>query len=285
MPYSRNTLLTFSDLSPGLQESRLNLDLLYAEESDRTGFERKWPEFCASDQSNSGIFRREGHVLIFRTESLIPLELDDRPPLLMLLGNPASHSVDSGFCFASEGTNREHRFWIALRKAGLLEFDSDRSESRLPWQERNRIRKQELFGLEYHSPFRMGIAVYFSTPSAGSGSPWAGVAGLRKLFGARALRAIEIEEQRRIQGILREFVPTGAAVMAFQRDAYEGLRSKDTPAYALGSAKAGKLYGKCKYGADVLLVGAPPTRYLHSGKMQSVLAQLRVRLLGDPGRK
>ena len=86
-------------------------------------------------------------------------------------------------------------------------------------------------------------------------------------------------------GILRDFMPTGGAVMAFQRDAYEGLCSDDSPAYALTSAKAGKLYGQCRYGTDVLLVGAPPTRYLHSGKMQDVLAQFGVRLVEDLTRK
>lgn len=278
-------MLTFSDLGRGIQEGRLNLDLLYSEKSDRDRFERKWLEFSASDRSNSSIFRREDDVLIFRTESLIPLKEDDRPPILMLLGNPASHSVISGFCFAFEGTNREHRFWIALRKAGLLEFDSDSLESQLPWEERNHIRKQELYNLEYHSPFRVGIAVYFSIPSAASGPPWSGVGGLRRLFGRKALCSIEGEEQCRIGNTVRDFMATGGGVMAFQRDAYEGIRADGAPTYSLVFAKEGKLYGKCKYASDVYLMGAPPTRYLHSGKSQDILAQLKDRLVDDLNRK
>ncbi len=91
------------------------------------------------------------------------------------------------------------------------------------------------------------------------------------MFGKKALCSIEGEEQCRIGNTIRDFMATGGGVMAFQRDAYEGIRADGAPAYGVVLAKEGKLYGKCKYASDVYLMGAPPTRYLHSGKIQNVL--------------
>lgn len=275
-------LLTFKDVEPGIQECRLNLSLLYPDRSDRDQFERKWVEFFTSDHTHAAIFKREGDdILIFYTESLIPTKLDDRPSILFLLGNPASHSVFSGMCFSYEGDNREHRFWIALRKTGFLEFHSDSFASQLSWDERNRLKKQEFYELKYRSPFRVGIAVYFSVPSTASTAPWTGVSGIQRLFGQRALCAIAVEEQRRIEGIIRNFIKVEGSVIAFQRDAYEGVRAPDAPAYSLDLALRGELYGSCKYNTKIRLIGAPPTRYLHSGKARNVLTQFKKKLTGD----
>ncbi len=113
-------MLTFRDIELGIQECRLNLDLLYPDKSSRGRFERKWGEFFTSDPTHPEVFRREEDgILVFRTESLIPLKSSGRPSVLLLLGNPASHSVHSGMFFSYEGKNREHRFWIALRETGF----------------------------------------------------------------------------------------------------------------------------------------------------------------------
>lgn len=277
---SGSGLLTFADIQPGIQEGRLDLDLIFSDKSNRRRFERKWSEFYASDSRHSDIFLREGNdILVFLTESLIPLKSDGRPSVLMLLGNPATHSVFSGMCFSFEGANREHRFWVALRESGFLEFYSDSSHPWLTRDEQNRIRKKELFSLEYHSPFRIGIAVYFSIPSAASSSPWSGVGGLQRLFGRKALCAIAAEEQRRIESIIRVFIRSGGGVVAYQRDAYEGIRAPDAPSYQLDLAKRGELHGKYKFNSRIHLLGSPPTRILHTREARDVLVQFKTRII------
>lgn len=67
----------------------------------------------------------EGDNLKYMTESFVSPKVDQRTPLLIMLGNPASHSVASGICFAYEGKNKEHRFWKALREFSILKFPSD----------------------------------------------------------------------------------------------------------------------------------------------------------------
>ena len=273
-------MLTFRDIDLGIQEGRLNLDLLYPDKSSRGQFERKWGEFFASDPTHPEIFRREEDgILVFRTESLIPLKSSTRPSVLLLLGNPASHSVHSGMFFSYEGKNREHRFWVALRETGFLKFHSDASLSHLPWQERSQNRKQEFYNLEYDSPFRIGLAVYFSLPSTASGPPWSGVSGIRRLFGKKALSAIAVEEQRRVGSIIRDFVASGGAVIAFQRDAYEGVRAPNAPTYSFGLARRGELHGRCRHKPDVYLLGVPPTRIMLSNQVRHILVQFRGQLL------
>ena len=129
---------------------------------------RRWTEYLGSDPSLTQVVRRVDDKIFYITESLVPADRDNRPSLLLLLGNPAPHSVAAGMCFAFEGSGREHRFWVALRHAGLLEFPSDSRTRSCALEARNRIRKQELFRLDYTSPFRISILVYFSLPSAAS---------------------------------------------------------------------------------------------------------------------
>jgi len=265
-------MLTFREATLGILEFKLDLRSIYSDKRSRSQFERKWLEFVASDAMNPEVFRREGSdTIVFFSESLIPDRLDDRPPVLLLLGNPASHSVASGMCFSFEGDNREHRFWLALRKAGILEFSSDSLSPPLPWHERNPIRKEEFFALQYSSPFRIGISVYFSIPSAASDPKWSGVTGLLRLFEQKALRAIAMEEDRRIADMLQRFMASGGGVITFQKNAYEGVRSPETPPYSIDLAKNGGLRGKYKHDSRVYLVGAPPTRYLHSKKYHRLL--------------
>ena len=175
-------------------------------------------------------------------------------------------------CFAFEGSNREHRFWIALRNTGILEFFSDSLTPSPLWHERNRIRKEEFFGLRYCSPFCIGIAVFFSMPSTASDPKWSGVAGLLRLFGQRALKAIAMEEEERIAGLLQQFMISGGGIMAFQKDAYEGVRSPQSSPYSFDLAKNGKLCGEYKHDTRIHLVGTPPTRFLNSRRHQGALA-------------
>ena len=77
--------------------------------------------------------------------------------------------------FAYEREGREHRFWRVLRKTGILDFNLT---GEICPQDRgclNQAMKERVFSLKYDSPFRIGIAVYFSMPSAASalnGQAW-----------------------------------------------------------------------------------------------------------------
>jgi hypothetical protein len=115
LPMSES-LLSFRDLEPGIRETRLHVSALYPTRLERNEFEARLNAFLAADPA-AGIITSYTHgELYYQTEDLIPAKTDARHPLLLLFGNPASHSVLSRMFFASEGNNRDHRIWKALRQ-------------------------------------------------------------------------------------------------------------------------------------------------------------------------
>lgn len=273
-----NNLLTFHDLRPGIQEFSLNTGKLYPSQKERDEFEERLSSFLKSDDIHSKIFRREGEFLTYRSECIIPEKRDSRTPLLLVFGNPASHSVDSEMFFSFEGNKREHRLWNVLREAGFLSFTPDKSElksiSTMDLEERNQLRKKQLYNLGYDSPFRLGLAVFYSMPTPASssqkGSKWGGVTGLYRLFRKKALLRIGECERDRVEGLIREFVSPKGAVIAFQKDAYLGIKSLASPDYKLTEAKEGKLIGNCQCLPSVRLYCSPPTRQMQ-GKVSLAL--------------
>ena len=178
---------------------------------------------------------------------------------MLVFGNPASHSVKSGMFFAFEGNGREHRFWksILIPSAIIdLPFNPNQSIEKL-----NKKRRDSLLGLNYHSPFRIGLCVFISMPSA-PGGKWGGIAGVKKLIGARGLRRLEQAETERVLECANNFVSSDGAVVTFQKNAWNALRSGNDPPYSIDRAKSGELKGSLKNSADIQLIGVPPTRLI-----------------------
>ena len=96
----------------------------------------------SSDPANPDIYRLDGYRLIRTIEQLIPEKADHRPPLLLVLGNPATHSVKAGMFFSFEDAGREHRFWKSiLRPSGVLDIPIDED---LKVEERNARRRERI---------------------------------------------------------------------------------------------------------------------------------------------
>jgi len=250
---------------------RIDLKQLFpaTKKRERERFEKKWEAFLESDSCNRDIFKREGDYLIYQSEQLIPTEVDNRPPLLLVLGNPASHSVKEGMFFSFEGDKKEHRFWKhILQPAGILDLSYDK---KLSVSALNKHRKNQLLNLDYKSTFRIGLCVFISIPSAPSG-PWSGIAGVQKLIGAKAMRELEKEESRRVIECAKKFLTPNGIAVAFQKNAWNALRSFKDREYKLTLAKDGKLKGRLKEMTNVPLLGVPPTRL--SGPCSKMLRQL-----------
>jgi len=74
-------------------ECEINLDQLFDTGKERDRFDERWDTFLKSDPHNPCIFNKSGNRLQYLSEQLIPNKQEDKPPLLLVLGNPASHSV------------------------------------------------------------------------------------------------------------------------------------------------------------------------------------------------
>ena len=123
----------------------------------------------------------------------------------------------------------------------------------------------------YQGPFRLGLCVFITMPSA-PGGKWGGVAGVKKLIGIRALRRIETEETKRIRKIAEKFLGSTGKIIVFQKNAWNALRSEGDPTYRLKSANRGLLRGSLTGTSGIPLFGIPPTRL--SGPCSRILSNM-----------
>jgi hypothetical protein len=133
------------EVSPGINRYRLNLAELYADSEARARIEARWEAFYRSAEDHRDLFSRDAEAIVYRTESFLPREHDGRTPVLLVLGNPASHSVRAGMCFAFEkGHASEHRFWRALAAANWLSFYDEAGRTHDSAEARNARRRADL---------------------------------------------------------------------------------------------------------------------------------------------
>jgi len=261
-------ILTYDEKSQGRLECKLDLSALYPTRSEFTKFKKQYSQFHKCDESTLAVYELKGNKLTYQSEQLIPTKRDRWPSLLLVFGNPASHSVQSGMFFAFKG-GKENPFWKALLcRAGVLDFEP---EARIEDEEANRRRLKRMMEVDYRSPFRIGLCVYISMPSS-AGGPWSGVAGIRKLFGANPLKRLEAFETERILEVAKRFLTNGGIAVTFQRNAWEGLCSENDPHYGISKAREGNLRGSLKGLPHIPLLGVPPTRLI--GPAREVLRQV-----------
>ena len=263
------TILTYKSPDPVRMDCAVNLNELLPTESERKNFDRKWRDFIASDDANKSIYQRKKNRLLYKSEQLIPSKKDSRPALLLVFGNPASHSVQSGMFFSFKDNGKENRLWKnILKPSGIVDLHFDRSRST---EDLNIERRDLLLNLDYDSPFRIGLCVIISMPSA-PGGKWGGVAGIQKLIGAKAMRRLEEAERKRVIRCSKEFLSNDGVVVSFQKNAWNSLKSDEDPVYDINLSKAGKLMGRLKNCPGVSLFGVPPTRLL--GPCREVLSKV-----------
>lgn len=260
------------DIEPGIQRITLNTKQLYPDYASHHKFEARLREFLKID-TNSEIIDYKNGALSYLTESVIPTKQDSRPPLLLLFGNPAPDSVRNKCFFAGEKGKKEHRFWPVVSKAGIISFKDTTKDI-------NAFRTKSLFTLNYESSFRIGLAVFYSMPSPASDPKWSGVAGLKKLFGARAFREITSYEKKRIASIILWFIENDirGAVIAFQKDAYLGVKSVGSQeSVVVEEGKWCAIEARCA-SSEVWLFRVPPTMYMRAQWYVKFLQRVRGRL-------
>lgn len=255
-------------VEPSIQKVTLNTKELYPNYREHCQFEERLYEFLADNAISKIVDYRDG-ILNYRTESVVPTKQDSRPPLLLLFGNPAPNSVRNKCFFAGKEDKRQHPFWSVLQKAGIISFKD-------PAEDINTFRTRSLFNLDYDSPFRLGLAVFYSMPSPASGTPWSGVAGLRKLFRAKALRQTTLDEKKRVENLVQEFIgsnPRGA-VIAFQKDAYLSVKDDDSQENIVATEGKWCVVETRCYSSQIRLFKIPATRYMNANWYVEFLRQL-----------
>jgi hypothetical protein len=263
------TYFGFEQIEQGIERYVIDIETLYPDVKDREAFESRWESFYLSDITNPDVFFREGSKLVYYSESIVPTIESSRPRMLLVFGNPAPHSIKERTIFSYEGDGREHRVWKIFRNVGLIDFPESEG---LTNSEKNVIRKKQLWNAEYESPFILGFVPYFSMPSTPSTEPWTGVSGVRRLFGSNVMKMIEIAEKVRMDKFIRQFmINQEGVIIAFQKDAYNGLRDQSTPEYTRDEAVAGNLISQYPHMQSISVLASGPTRSLHSMKSRDFL--------------
>ena len=250
------SILNWRQIGQVKLECMIRLDRLFPDQKSRKRFDDKWKNFI-KDSCNDEIYRLQGNTLSYDSEQLIPTKTNGKPSLLLVLGNPASESFKRGMFFATDKDGKELRFWKHI--LGKSKFLPSFKEKNLPARHLNQRRKNQLFNLDDKARFLIGLSVFISMPSA-AGGKWSGVAGIQKMLGTAAFRMIEKEETERIISCARKFVQNNGAVISFQKNAWENLRSENDPEYSIDKAKEGKLIGHLKGNSKIQLFGVTPTR-------------------------
>ena len=262
-------ILSYRQKDPVRLLCEIDLKKLLPAPKERERFNKKWKDFLESNSCNKDLFDLKGDLLKYQSEQLIPTKVNNKPPLLLVLGNPACHSVKEGMFFSFERDKKEHRFWKdILKKAGILDLPYNEN---LPMKELNEHRKNQLLNLDYKSHFRIGLCVFISIPSAPSG-PWSGIAGVQKLIGAKAMKELEKEESLRVIECAKKFLTPNGVAVAFQKNAWNALRSDKDPEYDIKLARAGELKGTHIGNLKIPLFCVPPTRL--AGPCRIILGQL-----------
>lgn len=145
--------------------------------------------------------------LIYKTEILIPKNINKcKRNLLIVIGNPAIHSLENGMFFSYERLKnnkwREHRFWRALRECGILNFSKaipDPKQENI--QSINNYKRDCLINNKYQSDFNIFILPYFSFPTPSSGEN-AYVTGIPKIVGRKLFNEMKINEFKRFNEII-----------------------------------------------------------------------------------
>ena len=80
------------------------------------------------------------------------------------------------------------------------------------------------------------------------------------------------KNNRRVIKLAEEFISAKGAIIAFQKNAWNSLRSEKDAEYSIGAARAGSLNGTLKGHNDLALLCVPPTRL--AGPCRRVLTQM-----------
>ena len=263
-------------------------DIIQSVEIDLTGIsaqcrqdlEYRIKECFKNDKQYRDIFKFDGgNKLVYKTEVLIPKTNKDRLNLLMVLGNPAIHSVVEGMFFSYEKTRskekwREHRFWRALRDCDVLTlYKAVEKPTPSNLATINKYKRDRLLSGEYESDFNIFLLPYFSFPTPASGE-CSGVYGIRRIIGTVIFEEMKKFEFKRFEDIvLGNDIKN---VICFQKRALKEIKARakceqanntlnnpDYPVYKLGNTLK-----------HVTLYTAEPTRLLHTDKGKKIFKDI-----------
>lgn len=140
-------------------------------------FTRAFQRIGPEDKYFSDICSLDGSVLKYESESLFPDKYDQhKKKIMIVLGNPATHSVSGGMFFYSKSNGDRHPFWTKLEKADLMPRVKPNTR-----KEEAKVRKKLILDGETSQKYLLGLTTFYSFPTPVSGD-YKDVKGVEALF-------------------------------------------------------------------------------------------------------
>jgi hypothetical protein len=176
-------------------------------------FTKRYEEIGREDPSFLDICSLQGSVLKYESETLLPKNMDgSKRKVLLVLGNPATHSVKNGMFFYSKAKDKSHTFWGKMAYTGLVH-----TVPKTTRDEEAKLRREMILSGTSSDKYLVGLTTFYSFPTPGSKSSIAGVAGVERLFKPVLEQVSKMETER----ILSCPFTDGAIVVFCQKSSFQ----------------------------------------------------------------
>ncbi|MDW7774690.1 MAG: hypothetical protein SCH71_17550 [Desulfobulbaceae bacterium] len=215
--------MDFYQVKNGDYSVEVNLNNLFTGNQDHLNSFYKHYDFIAyEDKDFKSLVSLVDGILRYESETVLPLIEDDfKPRVLLVFGNPATHSVKHGMFYFSMGGDNfyRHGLWGKLLKAGLVsEVKSNTTDNYQARKKEANLRKLMILAGKSSDNYLVGLTTFYSLPTPGSfDSEYSGVAAVEKLF-RPVLDTVARAEVKRIQSYP---FTRGATVVFTQKSSYE----------------------------------------------------------------
>lgn len=209
----KGKILQFEKIEDGQYKVTADLSALFENREDLGTFRDSFNEIKDKDGEFKNICKLKLHEnsLTYMSETLIPEEYDSQKKrVLIVLGNPATHSILNGmFFFSKKGDNR-HQFWRKLNKAGLFKDELElRKEATMKGickttirEKEAELRKEKIKLGKTSDDYVIGLTTFYSFPTP-TGlkeiSKFCDAKGVENLFKQPVINTIREEEYERIK--------------------------------------------------------------------------------------
>lgn len=140
-------------------------------------FTREFQRIGSEDTDFRILCSLSGPLLQYTSESLFPEKYDqNKENVIIVLGNPATHSVAGGMFFYSRSDGNRHQFWGKLEEAGLM--PRVRYNTRI--EEANEHKKL-IIDAETSRKYLLALTTFYSFPTPVHGD-YQDVKGVETLF-------------------------------------------------------------------------------------------------------
>jgi hypothetical protein len=210
--------MDFFQVNSGNFIVEINLKRIFSRDQ-LSEFSRQFRLLTGDDADFKALCTLKNGMLRYESETLLPLVGEGfKPKVLLVFGNPATHSVRNGmFFFSKNDEHHRHPMWGKLAKAGLVYgLKSKMSDSFTARQEEANLRKLMILSGTSAKKYLVGLTTFYSLPTPAYNHRYSGVTGVEKLFSPVLERIAAIEAKR----ILSYSFTEGAAIIFTQKSSH-----------------------------------------------------------------